>query len=435
MTNSSDCTPELVARSPSRAAPCGRAAPGRSETHLQVGADPGSIAIADTEQELGIARNSDLVCLAHLRWDSALQRPQHLLTRFSRERRVFYIEEPVYGDSIRLEISPREHGLHVVTPHLPAPMAEADLHQVMRGLIDRLFEDLGIANPVLWFYTPMAVPFTNHLRPRLVVYDCMDELSGFAGAPPTTREREAHLLAWADLVFTSGQSLYEAKRARHPQVHSFPSSIDREHFAQARRIRTDPADQAGIPHCRAGFFGVVDERFDAALLDGVARAMPDWHFVIVGPVLHIDPAILPHHGNIHYLGGKDYQDLPHYLAGWDVALLPLVHDDSTRFINPTETSEYLSAGCPVVSTSITDVVRPFGELGMARIADGVAGFVEAIGDALKDSDQPRWNAKVDRHVGNRSWDSTWSAMRDLMGQAAIAKGQGLDHLVSSTLGG
>jgi UDP-galactopyranose mutase len=360
----------------------------------------------------------DLVCFSHLRWDFVFQRPQHLLTRFSRERRVFYVEEPVFGGaSVGLEVSRQGHGLHVVRPHLPAPLPEPELHGHLRVLVDRLFAEQGIVLPMLWFYTPMALPFTHHLPARVVVYDCMDELSAFAGAPPAMREREAQLMSWADLVFTGGMSLYEAKRDRHPHVHAFPSSIDQAHFAQARRIAADPADQAGIARPRIGFFGVVDERFDVALLDGVARARPDWQFVIIGPVVKIDPAILPRHPNIHYLGRKDYRELPSYLSGWDVAILPFARNESTRFISPTKTPEYLSAGRPVVSTPITDVVRPYGEQGLVRIAEDVDGFVAAIAAAMSDAADPAWLAKVDRFLDGNSWDRTWREMAAKMREA------------------
>ena len=360
----------------------------------------------------------DLVVLSHLRWDFVFQRPQHLLTRFARERRVFYVEEPIFGgDEVRLDVSTRENGLYIVTPRLPEPLPEAEQHGVLRSLLDGLLAEQSISDYVLWFYTPMALPFTNHLKPRLVVYDCMDELSAFAGAPREMGEREAQLMSWADLVFTGGRSLYEAKRSRHPHVYAFASSIDRAHFASARQMRIDPPDQAMIPHLRAGFFGVVDERFDVQLLDQVASSTPDWHFVIIGPVMKIDPASLPRHPNIHYLGKKEYADLPQYLAGWDVALMPFAHNDSTRFISPTKTPEYLAAGCPVVSTSITDVVTPYGEMGLVRIADGANDFAAAFDEALRDSESDVWNSKVDRFLGGNSWDATWTSMRELVEQS------------------
>ncbi len=205
----------------------------------------------------------------------------------------------------------------------------------------------------------MAIAFTRHLQPQAVVYDCMDELSAFQGASPTLKNYEAELFSRADLVFTGGQSLYESKVNQHPNVYAFPSSVDVPHFGQARNLQ-EPADQAHIPHPRLGFFGVIDERMDIELLAGIAEARPDWHLVIIGPVVKIDPATLPQHENIHYLGGRDYKQLPAYLAGWDLAMLPFARNESTRFISPTKTPEYLAAGRPVVSTSIRDVVRPYG---------------------------------------------------------------------------
>jgi UDP-galactopyranose mutase len=257
----------------------------------------------------------------------------------------------------------------------------------------------------------MALSFTGHLAPRAVVYDCMDELSAFKGAPSIMRERESELLSCADVVFTGGQSLYEAKRNQHPNIHPIPSSIDAPHFAQARNPAEDPEDQADIPHPRLGYFGVIDERMDTGLLSRIAEARIDWHLVMIGPIVKIDPADLPRHPNIHYLGGKDYKQLPDYLAGWDVALLPFAINDSTRFISPTKTPEYLAAGKPVVSTPIRDVVRPYGKMNLVSIAEGHSDFIKAIETILKEgTGSPGWLARVDEHLSQNSWDKTWLRM-------------------------
>lgn len=363
-----------------------------------------------------------LVCLSHLRWDFVYQRPQHLLTRFAKERRVFFVEEPIFDDGpMRLDISRRQSGVWVVVPHLPVDLlSDIAIEAVQQGMIDRLFREHDIREHILWYYTPMAVAWTRHLQPLAVVYDCMDELSAFRGAPPALRMREAELFKRSDLVFTGGQSLYEAKRNRHKSVHAFPSSIDAAHFAQARTVREDPADQADIPHPRLGFFGVIDERLDIQLLEQVAAARPDWHLVMVGPVVKIDPADLPRRSNIHYLGGKDYQELPKYLAGWDVALLPFARNESTRFISPTKTPEYLAAGKPVVSTSIRDVVRPYGEQGLVHIADTATEFIAAV-EAAMSSDAATHRRRVDAVLAQNSWDRTWSQMSKLIEQATRAR--------------
>jgi UDP-galactopyranose mutase len=368
--------------------------------------------------------DADLICLSHLRWDFVYQRPQHLLSRCAKDRRVFFFEEPIYGEGpLRLDVSQREENLYVVVPYLPEGLlSEVAVEAIQQALVERLIREHVITDYVLWYYTPMALGWTRHLKPHAVVYDCMDELSAFKFAPRALREREAELLNRADVVFTGGQSLYEAKRDKHPNIHAFPSSIDHAHFAQARQKINEPADQAAIPHPRMGFFGVLDERFDAALLEGVADARPDWHFVIIGPVVKISESDLPHHANIHYLGGKSYKELPAYLAGWDVAALFFARNEHTRFISPTKTPEYLAAGKPVVSTSIRDVVRPYGEMGFVHIADDVAEFIKAASAAGMDdhAEDEQWLSRVDEFLATNSWDATWARMAAHIGEAVAA---------------
>jgi UDP-galactopyranose mutase len=266
----------------------------------------------------------------------------------------------------------------------------------------------------------MAMPWTKHLKPLATVYDCMDELSAFKNAPTSLKENEAALFERADLVFTGGHSLYEAKRHQHRNVYAFPSSIDAPHFAQARSAVCEPADQKDIPHPRLGFFGVIDERMDLELLDAVAEARPQWQLVMIGPVVKIDPADLPRRANIHYLGGKSYAELPAYLSGWDVALMPFARNDSTRFISPTKTPEYLAAGRAVVSTSIRDVVRPYGELGLVHIADTPAEFVAAVERAMNEDTAARMQ-EVDAFLGQTSWDMTWGRMSELVEDVVAAR--------------
>jgi UDP-galactopyranose mutase len=366
----------------------------------------------------------DLICFSHLRWDFVYQRPQHLLKRSARDRRVFFVEEPVFDNgSMRLEIHERDKNLKVVVPHLPEGLrSEVAKLAVLHDMVQRLLVENNIQQYLVWYYTPMALDFTRHLRPLAVVYDCMDELSAFKGAPECLKHRERELFKTADLVFTGGQSLYEAKRDQHHSVYAFPSSIDREHFMQARTAIEDPADQKDIPHPRLGFFGVVDERFDIELLDQAARSRPDWQFVIIGPVVKIDPESLPKRENIHYLGGKSYEELPSYIAGWDVALLLFAQNESTRFISPTKTPEYLAAGKPVVSTPIRDVVCPYGQMGLVRIANDAPEFIAAVDDLLNSgADRKPWLETVDRYLATMSWDETWERMSRLIDEVVAER--------------
>jgi glycosyltransferase involved in cell wall biosynthesis len=367
-----------------------------------------------------------LICFSHLRWDFVYQRPQHLLSRFARTSRVFYIEEPMFGaDAPHFHISTREHGLRVVVPQLPRGLSESAQCDALRDLIDELIASESIAAFVAWYYTPMALPWTRHLEPIALVYDCMDELSLFRGAPMAMVERESELIALADVVFTGGTSLYEAKRARSDNVHCFPSSVDSAHFRQARTTRRDPADQAHIPHLRLGFAGVIDERMDIDLLAGLASARPDWHLVLVGPIVKIDPDQLPKLPNIHYLGAKPYSELPSYMAGWDIALLPFALNESTRYISPTKTPEYLAAGLPVVSTPIRDVVAPYGVAELANIGNGAVDFVQAIESELARSamERSRWLKRVDGFLSTMSWDRTHERMSALISQAIVNAGE------------
>lgn len=361
-----------------------------------------------SEEDVPGLNPPDLVCLSHLRWDFVYQRPQHLLSRCAAQRRTFFIEEPIFDSnaSWRLETSRRECGVWVVVPHLPSGMNQEMVSAMLQALINELFEEYGISSPILWYYTPIALSFTEQLEARCVVYDCMDELSAFKGASKTLSQWEEKLFKRADVVFTGGQSLYEAKQHQHSNLHAFPSSIDVAHFAQAKSITVDPPDQACIAHPRLGFYGVIDERMNLELVDGLAQARPDWQLVFIGPVAKIDLSSLPQRPNIHYLGSKSYQELPHYLASWDVALLPFALNESTRFISPTKTPEYLAAGKPVVSTSIRDVVRPYGQEGLVHIADRIEDFIEKVELAMQQG-QPE---HVDAFLAQMSWDQTWASM-------------------------
>lgn len=365
------------------------------------------------------AQSYDVICFSHLRWDFVFQRPQHLLTRCAAKRRVFYVEEPIEdATTARLDVTrdPRT-GVHVVVPHVRGGLSDAERGAQQARLLVELGIEHGIAAHVAWFYTPMALPVAASLQPLARVYDCMDELSAFKGAPKQLLAREAELFSLADVVFTGGNALFEAKKHLHGNIHAFPCSVDREHFAQARRHPSAPADQAGIAGPRLGFFGVIDERMDFALLEAVARARPSWQLILLGPVVKVDLAELPRLPNIHYLGSKSYSELPSYVAGWDVALLPFAKNDATRLISPTKTPEYLAAGKPVVSTSIRGVVRPYSVLGLARIADTPRDFVSACEAAMSEPNE-RLLRRADPFLARLSWDRTWQTMQALMDRAA-----------------
>jgi glycosyltransferase involved in cell wall biosynthesis len=361
-----------------------------------------------------------IVVFSHLRWNSVYQRPQQLLSRIAATRRVIFFEETAQADPLvpdSIELSYPLPNLIVARPILQdarLPFDPARLAALARRLVRWQHADRHIA----WLYTPLAFELARALSPDLVVYDCMDELASFLDAPPALPKREAELLASADVVFAGGPSLYRAKRALHPRVYCFPSSVDVDHFRPASAVPAEPPDQSALTRPRLGFYGVLDERLDRDLLDGVAAARPDWEIVLIGPVAKIDPSSLPRRANLHYLGQRPYESLPDYLAGWDVCMLPFARNSATRFISPTKTLEYMAAEKPIVTTSIRDVVEPYQEV--VEVADTPADFVAACERLLNETNAERTRrvARMRELVAATSWDGTVAAMLEAAREAA-----------------
>ena len=353
-----------------------------------------------------------LVCFSHLRWNFVFQRPQHLLTRAAQTFDVAYFEEPLLaqGDTAFLQIA-RQDGIRVITPVLPQQINDTERIHVVRELIEQWLEERPIH--VLWYYTPQALAFSGHLRAEAIVYDNMDELCAFRGAPVELLALEKVLFRKADIVFTGGRSLFEAKKGRHPCVHCLPSSVDAEHFKAARYPVPEPEDQAPISSPKIGFFGVIDERMDVTLVEAVAKLKPDWNFVLLGPTCKIEPETLPLAPNLHWLGPKKYLELPAYIAHWDAGFMPFALNEATRFISPTKTPEFLAAGLPVVSTPITDVVTPYGDEGLVEIAGTPQEFVEKLFHILAEPKE-RVRSRADGFLAPMSWDRTWATMLRLI---------------------
>jgi UDP-galactopyranose mutase len=390
--------------------------------------------LGQTQLAPSIQFDNSLICFSHLRWNFVFQRPQHLMSRFADERRVIFWEEPeaaLPGCEPALGVRTcAETGVVVVTPSLPEGMEDAEQEAVLKRLLDGFLS--GEKGPFIrWYYTPMMLPFSRHIDAAATVYDCMDELANFKFAPTRLLALESELFDAADVVFTGGYSLYEAKRSRHPNVHPFPSSVDREHFGRARAVDGDPDDQALAKRPRFGFYGVIDERMDLSLIAAMADAHPEWSIMMVGPVVKIEHSDLPQRPNIFYLGGKTYEELPAYLGGWDVAISPFAINDATRFISPTKTPEYLAGGRPVVSTPIVDVKRHYSDLEAVFIAGGPNDFVAACEQALAlVQGGDGWLRQVDQKLANLSWDITFARMRGLVGESIRDTKSGPNYVTS-----
>lgn len=357
----------------------------------------------------------DLVCFTHLPGDHVYQRPQQLMTRFARHFRVILVEDPLFDSegAAWYETVSSINFIRVIQ-HLPSTgLTDEEIIDSQKDLLAKAFRDLEVRHDIFWYYTPQAWPATRTFEPLVTVYDCMNELSTSAFLPPGMKEHEQALMSNADVVFTAGLSLYEVKKHSHHNVHVFPSSIDSEHFHNARYYSLDPADQARIPHPRIGFFGVIDERMDLTLLYTTALRKPDWHFILVGPVERIEEKQLPKLKNIHYLGKKEYADLPSYLSGWDITMLPYAHNASTRFIHPTRILEYLTASKPVISTPINDVIRHYGHRDLVHIAGTADEFIRVAEAVLGNRDRTEWLHRVNDVLSNSSWDKTAQGMLNI----------------------
>ncbi|HEV2889387.1 MAG TPA: glycosyltransferase [Frankiaceae bacterium] len=365
----------------------------------------------------------ELVVLSHLRWDWVFQRPQHLISRIGRGRRTWFVEEPVPTAGIEeprlvtvdadvvtrvwLEV-PGEPGTHV---GFNDPRA-ASYFERLTGLI-------GLPSDArdVWLYTPMALDLALALMPRLFVYDVMDDLSSFAGAPPELLLRERQSLQEASVVFTGGRSIHRGVEGHNPRTYLFPSGVDVEHYAPARTLRPSHRER----HV-AGYVGVIDERIDLGLVRDLARALPGWEIQMVGPVCKIDESWLPQAPNIAYLGKQPYEKLPDVMAGFDVALMPFALNDATRSISPTKTLEYLAAGLPVVSTRVPDVVSDFSAF--VQLEDDGEGFARACRNVRRHDVAAR-DARLAPVLARYRWD--WIAdrmqrhMEDVLSGAAAVE--------------
>jgi len=377
----------------------------RAQTRLQQ---------SDSFTQLKEVPMKTLLVFSHLRWDFVYQRPQQLLSRLAHDWHVVFVEEPVYSNGIPgAEVHTPQDNIEVLRLHTRATRPGFDDTHVpgLRRMVQDHLERRGIREYTVWFYTPMALPLLDVLKPNAIVYDCMDELSAFRNAPAHLLQREAHVLEIANIVFTGGPSLYQSKRGRNPNTWCFPSSVDAAHFARARAGIKPDARMQSLPRPRVGFFGVIDERLDLELLEQLARRRPDWQWCMVGPVVKIDPATLPQAPNLHYLPQQDYAELPAIIAAWDVCVLPFARNDATRFISPTKTLEYLAAGKPVVSTAIADVASLYSEA--VWIANDADEFIAHCEAALQPLSAQR-TAAMQAVVEKTSWARTAGEMSQLV---------------------
>lgn len=364
-----------------------------------------------------------IIVHCHLRWDGVWQRPQQFLSRLAQRHRVLFVEGPLLRDGFEppkyaLRTLPDHPNITVMQTTFPSSrFSEGDwvdqerfrlLEEALNGPLRGKFE-----RPVQWFYDPMAAPaHIGKFDEQAIVYDCMDELSQFKFAPPEIVSRERELLAAADVVFTGGRKMCESKSRFNSNCFFYGCGVDVKHFGQARSQETIVPEDARFGEGKfvLGYFGVVDERLDYDLIGQLAKASPAWHVVIIGPTCKVDPATFPQAPNLHWLGRREYSQLPAYTKAFDVCLMPFAMNEATEYINPTKALEYMATGRPIVSTPVPDVVSNFGTV--VKIAREHEAFIEAcrtqtlqpdeaaINRGLQMADENQWETIVQRLEGH-----------------------------------
>lgn len=351
------------------------------------------------------AQHYDMIVFCHLRWQFVYQRPQHIISRMARTMKTLFIEEPLHNheDEEPGNLIVVNEMLHVLQPNVKDIESIADI-------IPNYVKNKNI--PVGWFYSASFCPLLEPLQFETIVYDCMDELSLFKGAPAHLINQEKYLMANADIIFTGGKSLYESKKQLHNNVHCFPSSVDQLHFAQALDGIVIPDDIANLQSPIVGYYGVIDERINLGLLREAAKKLPCVSFVMIGPLAKIEESDLPKEPNIHYLGMKSYHELPHYLKAFDIAMMPFALNDATKYISPTKTLEYMAAGKPIISTKIIDVVRDYSIC--VTLIETADEFCEAIKFLFDKMDRQSMELEYYKILKKTSWDNTSHKMKSII---------------------
>ncbi|MFT3783389.1 MAG: glycosyltransferase [Nibricoccus sp.] len=353
-----------------------------------------------------------LIAFCHLSWNGVWQRPQQFLSRLARTRPVLFVEtycSEVAASCSEVHIPAAHPNVTVLEMHLPASrwhdgtFIDLERRRLLREF--RAVDGGRFDHPVLWFNDPMAVTaFAGHCGEIAIVYDCMDELSQFKGAPAQLIERERELVKMADVVFCGGRKMREKRLPLNPNTHFYGTGVDCEHFGAARSA-TLPIhpDIAKLPGKVLGYFGVIDERIDYELLAKLADANPAWSIAMVGPTAKVDPADFPRRQNLHWLGGRSYQELPAITKGFSVCLMPFAINAATEYINPTKALEYMAAGRPVVSTALDEVKSNFSAA--SRIANSREEFIQ---QCFEESTKPD-ATRVRRGIALAS-QNTWEAI-------------------------
>lgn len=316
------------------------------------------------------------------------------------------------------EITPT---LRVLTPMLVPLPGFPGVQTANRILLMRQLRRAMAALPrrpvQVWSFAPDAGYLVGRLREECFLYYCVDEFSEFEGYDKQRTQRlERDEMQAASLVITTSASLQETKSPFNPRTHLVTHGVDYEHFAAATHPDTAiPDDVRDIPKPIFGFYGLIQHWVDVALVAEVARRRPAWSFVMIGETLK-DVEPYRHLPNLHFLGRRPYASLPGYTKAFDVGLIPFELNELTRNVNPIKLREYLSAGLPVVSSPLPEVVHYKDLVYLAANADE---FETACERALAES-TPERRAARQAAMTRETWAAKVEQLSALVGQACNA---------------
>lgn len=404
-------------------------------------------------------RGKDIVCISSLDWSAMWTSKQQIMHRLAQTNRILYVEEPVtmlapfkvpgrwrrWG-AVAPRLARVDAGLWTLTPPPTLPFGnmrpginranQTVLAQYIRWAMERLYFD---EEYIFWTYLPTSVGLLDRLgasvagartravdgrAPSLVVYHCVDEHSAFPGfvAPAVVKQYDDELTRRADLVITTSENLRRTRRDLNPHTYTVVNAADVEIFNRALDPELSvPADLSAIPGPRLGVVGLHDSRLDVDALEALAQADAFWQIVLIGPVKsgQVDEARFRRYPNIHLLGEKSRAELPGYLKGLSVALIPYTANELTRNIFPLKLFEYLAAGLPVVVGGLPELRRFEGIIG---VADGPQDYPALVRRAIAEDGAEKRAARVALAAEN-TWDHRANEISTLVEEALTRAGK------------
>lgn len=388
----------------------------------------------------------DVLCISSIDWDFIWQGHQEIMSTLAAQgHRVLFLENtgvraPRLRDlpRVRSRIRNWRRGtegfreerqrLFVYSPMiLPFPYSRVALwinRWLLLRSLRRWMRVAGFSRPVVWTFlpTPLALDLIQELDPALTVYYCIDDLASSSPAARRISKPEVQLFRRADLVFVTSEKLRARAAQFARRVHLFPFGVSYGKFERVREGSDEiPADLKELPHPVAGYVGGVHQWVDQDLIAETAARLPEMSFALVGPP-QVDVSRLARCPNVHLLGARPHDEVPRYIKGFSVGMVPYHLSEYTAHVYPTKLSEYLAMGVPVVATDLAEIRRfNDGNGDMVDVAADADAFAAAIRRAATNGSATERQRRIE--VGKRnSWESIITEMSRVIDAALVQRG-------------